>query len=68
MTGRELTDWIKENNAEDLEIIIAHRDSGGTYYTAEHLDKPLFCRYSDESFGVINKIDYGTSNPNAISL
>ncbi len=61
MTGRELIEWIVENNAEDKEVIIEHRDSGGSYHTAERLgefSKPALVKFSDELYGVISKLEY----------
>lgn len=68
MTGNELINWIKENKAEDLLVIIEHRDSGGSYHTGEQLEDPALCRFSDENYGVINRIVFGDENPNAICL
>lgn len=31
MTGQELIDWIKANNAENFYIRVAYRDGGGYY-------------------------------------
>ena len=31
MTGQELIDWIKENNAEKMQVVVQYRDSGGMY-------------------------------------
>ena len=57
MTGAELIKWLQDNHAEDKEIIIEHRDSGGSYWTAEHLKKPQFVKFADESlWGVIENI------------
>jgi hypothetical protein len=57
MTGAELIKWLQDNHAEDKEIIIEHRDSGGSYWTAEHLEKPQFVKFADESlWGVIENI------------
>ena len=61
MTGRELIEWIVKNNAEDKEIIIEHRDSGGSYGTAERLgefSKPALVAFSEELYGVISKLEY----------
>lgn len=58
MTGADLKKWIQDNHAENLEFIIEHRDSGGSYWTAERLEKPVLCSFSNESYGVINKIDF----------
>ena len=68
MTGQDLINWIKENKAENLEVIIEHRDSGGTYHTAERLIKPVFCTASNENFDVINNLDFQTKMPNSICL
>ena len=56
MTGTELIKWLQDNHAEDKEIIIEHRDSGGTYWTAERLEKPQFVKFADESWSVIENI------------
>lgn len=56
MTGAELIKWLQDNHAEDKEIIIEHRDSGGSYWTAERLEKPQFVEFADESWGVIENI------------
>ena len=31
MTGNELIDWIKEHHAEDMQVVVQYRDSGGIY-------------------------------------
>lgn len=31
MTGQELIDWIKENRAEKMQVVVQYRDSGGMY-------------------------------------
>ena len=59
MTGRELIEWIEKNKAEDKEVIIQHRDSGGFYGTAEHAGeflKPKLIKFSNELYGVIAEI------------
>jgi len=61
MTGLELIKWIIKHDAEDKEIIIEHRDSGGSYRTAERLGEfsdPAFVMFSDEGYGVISKLEY----------
>lgn len=61
MTGRELIEWIVKNNAEDKEVIIEHRDSGGSYRTAERLgefSEPTLVKFSEGSDGVISKLKY----------
>ena len=68
MTGRELINWIIKNHAEEKEILIEHRDEGGSYHTAERLEKPSFCTFSDEEWGVINTIIYNCKEPTAIIL
>lgn len=56
MTGAELIKWLQDNHAEDKEIIIGHRDSGGSYWTAEHLENLQFVEFADKSWGVIENI------------
>lgn len=71
MTGKDLIKWITDHHAEDMEIIIEHRDSGGSYHTAEHLGEltePRLVRYRDESFGVIYTVLFNNENPTAILL
>lgn len=71
MTGKDLIKWIHDNNAEDLEIIVEHRDSGGSYHTAEHLGELgdiYLVSFSDESYGVINTIKYNPDKPTAVLL
>lgn len=68
MTGQELIDWIREHNAGDLEMIVEHRDSGGTYYTAERLEGPQLVRMQDELYGVIYSIEADKEKPNAVLL
>ena len=31
MTGQKLIDWIRENHAEEMEVVVQYRDSGGIY-------------------------------------
>ena len=64
MRGYELIEWIKKNKAEDLFVIIEHRDSGGSYHTAEHLEEPVLCSFSDENYGIINNIIFDKENSN----
>lgn len=68
MTGLDLIRWITEHQAENLPVIIEHRDEGGSYHTAEHLKEPEFCSYSEESFGVIRKLDFRKECRSAIIL
>ena len=61
MTGLDLIKWIIKNDAEDKTVIIEHRDSGGSYRTAERLgefSEIAFVQFSDESYGVIHKLEY----------
>lgn len=71
MTGADLIKWIHENHAENLEVLVQHRDSGGLYRTAEHVGE-LFeialCSFSDESYGVINTVDFKSSKATAMIL
>ena len=70
MKGKDLINWIIENHAEDMQVLIEHRDSGGTYRTAEHLgefQEPMLCSYANESYGVIETIKYNDV-PTAILL
>ncbi len=75
MTGLELIKWIIKNDAEDKEIIIEHRDSGGSYRTAERLGEfsdPMLVMFSEEERGVIRKLEYEYSvkdfKPNGVVL
>lgn len=75
MTGQELIDWIKNNKAEDKIVIIEHRDSGGSYRTAERLgefSEPALVMFSDELYGEISKLEYAHDvedfKPNGIIL
>ena len=68
MTGQDLINWIKEHNARNLIVIVEHRDSGGTYHTAEELESPSLCLATNESYGVINKLDFNSEHPNRICL
>lgn len=71
MTGRELIKWIQDNHAEDLSVLIEHRDSGGTYYTAERLGKfrdPSLVDFKDEMYGIIYTVGFASDNPTAILL
>lgn len=75
MTGLDLIKWIISNKAEDKIIIIEHRDSGGSYHTAERLgefSEPALVMFSEEKYGIISKIEYkhDTINfkPNGIIL
>lgn len=61
MTGLELIKWIIKHDAEDKEIIIEHRDEGGSYGTAERLgefSEPTLVMFSDELYGCIRKLEY----------
>ena len=31
MTGQELIDWIKQYHAEEMNVVVQYRDSGGIY-------------------------------------
>lgn len=76
MTGQDLIDWIITNNAEKLPIIIGHRDSGGSYRTAERLgifQEPTLVEFSDEGFDdIICTVKFAgntkDSKPNGIML
>lgn len=75
MTGLKLIKWIIKNDAEDKEIIIEHRDSGGSYRTAERLGEfsdPMLVMFSEEEYGVIRKLEYEYSvkdfKPNGVVL
>ena len=69
MTGKDLTQWIKDNNAEDLQIIIEQRDSGGTYHTAERIgehSEPRLVDFKDnkdEIICTIYTIKFGDKEP-----
>ena len=61
MTGLELIRWIINNKAEDKIVIIEHRDSGGSYHTAERLgefSEPALVMFSEEEHGIISTIEY----------
>ena len=71
MTGKDLIEWIENNKAEDLEVLIEHRDSGGTYRTAERLGEyiePCLVEFDQEVNGTIYKIIYGSENSTAVLL
>ena len=71
MTGRELIKWIQDNHAEDLVVLIEHRDSGGSYYTAERLGEfhdPSLVDFKDEVYGIIDTVGFVSDNPTAILL
>lgn len=68
MKGQDLINWIKENNAENFMVIVEHRDSGGTYNTAENLESPCLCLATNEFNGVINNLDFNSEHPNRICL
>ena len=71
MTGKELIQWIIKNHAEDMEILIEHRDGGGTYHTAERLgefQKPMLCSYNDEMYGITDTLIFDYDKPKAILL
>ena len=68
MTGRELIEWIQTHHAEDLIVLVEHRDEGGTYGTAERLTEPNLCRFSDELYGTISNIECDTTAPSAFIL
>ena len=71
MKGKELIQWIQDNNADELEVLIEHRDEGGSYHTAEHLGEinlPVKCSFGDELRGTIHTIKYGETEPTAILL
>ena len=71
MTGKELIQWIIKNHAEDMKVLIEHRDSGGTYNTAEHLgefQEPMLCSYKNEMYGIIDTLIFDYDKPKAILL
>ena len=71
MKAKDLIKWIQDHHAEELEVLIEHRDEGGTYRTAEHLGEyqaPMLCSYSDESFGTVHSIDCSSEKKTAILL
>lgn len=71
MTGRELIQWIQDNHAENLIVLVEHRDSGGSYHTAERIgeyQEPALCDFRDELYGQINTLVFNTNNPTAIVL
>lgn len=51
MTGKELIEWIKENNAEDLECIIQYRDGGGLYNGGELMEHPSKAHFELDADG-----------------
>lgn len=40
MTGRELIQWIIDNDAQDLTVEVQYRDSGGYYFGTDADIKP----------------------------
>lgn len=40
MTGQELIDWIKENDAEGMKVVVQYRDSGGIYQGVDEEVEP----------------------------
>ena len=43
MTVKELYEWAKRNNAENLDIEIQFRDGGGYYSGRDDCDDPEIC-------------------------
>ena len=43
MTVKELYEWAKRNNAEDLDIEIQYRDGGGCYSGTDICNEPVIC-------------------------
>lgn len=41
MKGKELIEWIQQNNAEDLECAVQYRDGGGSYPGGEVVEEPI---------------------------
>lgn len=71
MTGADLIKWIHDNQAEQLQVLIEHRDEGGSYRSAEHLgeqQEPALCNYGDELYGTIRKFEFNVDDPTAIIL
>lgn len=71
MTDRELIKWIQDNHAEDLSVLIEHRDSGGSYCTAERLGEfhdPSLVDFKNEMYGIIHTVGFVSDNPTAILL
>lgn len=40
MTGQEIIDWIKENHAEKMQVVVQYRDSGGMYHGCDEEISP----------------------------
>lgn len=71
LTGKELIEWIHANHAEDLQVLVEHRDGGGSYHTAERVgefQEVALCEFADESYGEIRTIKRQTETPTAIIL
>lgn len=38
MTGQELIDWIRENHAEEMKVVVLYREKPGGYPVDEDLE------------------------------
>lgn len=73
MTGCELIELIRRYNAEDKQVIVQYRDSGGNYSVGQSIDRIYFARasYPDPRYGFDYDIRYCPENDescNAIVL
>lgn len=41
MTGQGLIDWIKENNAEEMKVVVLNREKVGGYPVNEDLEPKI---------------------------
>jgi len=67
MTGKDLIKWIRHNNAEDLDVIVAYPGDAMTWWDGELVNNPVLASYKPGSEA--NKVKivfrYG-ENPNCI--
>lgn len=50
MTVKDLYEWAKENNAEELDIRVQYRDSGGYYTGTDSMIEPEIDNDCGETF------------------
>ena len=69
MIGSELIEWIHDNNAEDLLVLVDYRDSGGSYHEAGEAN-PELSQVIGRGIPYDNDYDYvfPCKKPNAIVL
>ena len=58
VTIRDIYNWAKKNNAEDLEVVIQYRDEGGDYFGVDKEPRMSIGYYDGGFSDVTYNVDY----------